>query len=259
MKCKRLLLIIFLLIILLVFTSCSKDEITIIAKDIGEYYEGIDPQRIYLQNFTMDAKIVEEDGKAYLRFELNISKGIFLEGTKIVFRYLKGFKQYTIEGNKKIFEVGCYSYADIELDDSEYFITSVGYYIDYPYDGEYMYQNMYVPSKNDTSKFAYTTEPVTEFKKSIKWNLNKIKLNDNIYYIIYVDSLTNKNFDNRYKFELYLDGIYYPEIKYTNDNKRMYIILEPNKNYYRINLRFEYTCVDLLDSIDLTNDYPYED
>jgi hypothetical protein len=52
----------------LTFTSCSKDEITIIAKDIGEYYEGIDPQRIYLQNFTMDAKIVEEDGKVLKQY-----------------------------------------------------------------------------------------------------------------------------------------------------------------------------------------------
>ena len=259
MKFKRLLLIILLPILLLVFTSCANDNIKIIAQDIGDYYEGIDAFTIYSQDITMNAKIVKEDDKAYLRLEGNISEWQLLSGNEFVFHYERDFKRYNIEGIKTNLDVGCYIYTDIELDDSEYFITSVGYYIDYPYDGEYVCQNMYVPSKNDTSKFAYTTVPETEFKKSIKWNLNKIKLNDKICYMVYADSLTNKNFDKRYKFELYLDGIYYPEIKYTNDNKRMYIILESNKEYYKINLRFEYMCIDLFDSIDLTNDYPYED
>lgn len=258
MKFKRLLLIILLPILLLVFTSCANDNIKIIAQDIGDYYEGIDAFTIYSQDITMNAKIVKEDDKAYLRLEGNISEWQLLSGNEFVFHYERDFKRYIKEGIKINLDVGCYIYADIELDDTEYYITNIGYYLNFVYDCEYIYQNMYVPSKNDISKFSYSTFSETEFKKTIKWNINKISLNDNICYMFYVDSLTDKKFHNRFRFEIYRDGVYYPEVKFTNNNKRIYIILEPNKKYYQINIRYEYMCTKLFGNLNLINDYPYE-
>ena len=258
MKLKRLLFIFLLPILLFSFISCSKDKITIIAEDIGDYYEGIDPFIIYSQSITMEAKIVKENDKSYLRFEGHISKGKLLSGNEFVFYYDKDNERVTLNGTKTNLDEGCLIYANLELEDSEYYITNVGYYLIFPYDGECIYHYIYVPSKNNVSRFSFTKVLDVDFKKNLKWNLNKISLNDKICYMVYVDIVGEKSFDKKFSFEIYNDGIYYPEVKYTNNDKRVYIILEPNMNYLRIDLKYEFVSIQLFDNIDLREDYPYE-
>jgi len=257
MKLKRLLYIIVLPILLMLFSSCSNENIEIIQKDIADYYLGIDDDTLFVQYVSMDINIIDKEDKKYLRFEANISKGKLFNGNKFVFRYEKGLEIVKLNGLYTNLDEGCYVYADLELDDKEYYITNVGYYLDEPYWGENVYEHIYVPRRTNLSKFSYFKLLDVEFKSNFRWNVNKILLNGKESYMFYVDIVTDKKFDKKFEFEVATDGIKYLEPYYTNNDKRMYIILEPNIRYHLIKLKYEYVSINLFYDLDLTYDYPY--
>ena len=182
-----------LLILLCLLSSCGKEvEYDVVDENIAEVCTGIGDNTMFVQYYTLDSYISEHNDKKYLRLEAKFNeKNYYHNSDTLYFTYYKD-NSYTelmsIYENHTDYSI---LYAEIELTNESYYIYQVGYYDPNPSDYEKVYDEIFVPSKDNASNFFKHECQNYNFRKNFKWNVNKVKNNENTYYILYIDIITD--------------------------------------------------------------------
>lgn len=231
------------LLSLILLTSCSREKLEIVEENVANNYISLlGDNTVFKQLIDTNAKLVEKEQKEYVRIETKISK--FKIADDFLSFYYSNGKDYEVKPNIiNENDYGC-AYFDIELNDSSYYIYDVGYSI--INGGEKVFDEIFIPSKNDSSKFSYSKKLDVDFRSNFRWEINEVLFNNKEFIMFYVDIISDKKFDKDFIFEVYTtNGIMNPKVYYTNNDKRIYILLDKNEVYEELKLRYQFVKIDL--------------
>ena len=248
MKIKK----IFLLLLLVLLVSCSNNKLDIVEENIGDSLNPNYSTYFLYQNLEVNCNLIDANDSHYIRFSVKTPYANELKTSQnVFFVYVQDLNELTVEANHELYDDYSLEYYDIEINKDKTFIYNVSFSIDEPSNLYVVYDSIFVNNNKDNISLTISENLNYSFAKNFKWNINKVKFEDKIYYMFYVENVSNNKFNRNFKFLLEdNNGIEYKNVEYIND-KKFYILLEDGSYIYQVELIYDYTKVTVFNFLDL--------